>query len=123
MAHSPEGLQSPVARLPAMPAGSAPPSAITRDEVAHLARLARLAVTEEELDLFAGQLDAILADVKRVNEVAADDIPPMSHAVTMSNVLRPDVVRPSLPRQAALAAAPATEQDRFRVPRILNEEE
>ena len=57
------------------------PGTISRDEVAHLARLARLAVTEQELDLFAGQLDVILAAVARVGEVAADEIPPTSHAV------------------------------------------
>ena len=64
---------------------------ITRDEVAHLARLARLAVTDEELDVFAGQLDVILGAVARVQEVAAADIPPTSHAVPLTNVFRPDV--------------------------------
>lgn len=95
---------------------------ITRDEVAHLARLARLAVTEEELDTFAGQFEVILGAVARVQEVAAADVPPTSHAVPLTNVLRPDQVRASLPREAALAAAPAAEDDRFRVPRILDEE-
>jgi aspartyl-tRNA(Asn)/glutamyl-tRNA(Gln) amidotransferase subunit C len=98
-------------------------SAISRDEVAHLARLARLAVTEDELDLFAGQLDQILNAVARVREVAAADIPPTSHAVPMTNVFRPDEVVPSLPREAVLACAPAVEDDKFRVPRILGEEE
>lgn len=96
---------------------------ITRDEVAHLAQLARLAVTDEELDVFAGQLDVILAAVARVAEVAADDIPPTTHAVPLTNVLRPDVVTPSLARDDVLAAAPATEGDRFRVPRILEDEQ
>ncbi len=95
---------------------------ITRDEVAHLARLARIAVTEDELDVFAGQLDVILSAVARVAEVAADDIPPTTHAVPLTNVLRPDVVRPSLPRDKALAAAPSAEDGRFRVPRILEDE-
>ncbi|MDP9240601.1 MAG: Asp-tRNA(Asn)/Glu-tRNA(Gln) amidotransferase subunit GatC [Actinomycetota bacterium] len=95
---------------------------ITRDEVAHLARLARLAVTEEELDMFAGQLDVILGAVARVAEVAADDIPPTTHAVPLTNVLRPDVVTPSLPRDLILAAAPAAEDGRFRVPQILEDE-
>lgn len=95
--------------------------AISRDEVAHLAHLARLAVTDKELDIFAGQLDVILGAVARVGEVAAQDVPPMTHAVPLTNVLRPDEVRPSLPREAVLAAAPAVEQDRFRVPRILDE--
>ena len=95
---------------------------ISRDEVAHLARLARLAVSEDELDLFAGQLDVILGAVARVGEVAAADIPPTTHAVPMSNVLRRDEVVPSLPRDAVLAGAPAVEDDKFRVPRILTEE-
>jgi aspartyl-tRNA(Asn)/glutamyl-tRNA(Gln) amidotransferase subunit C len=97
-------------------------SRISRDEVAHLARLARLAVTDEELDVFAGQLDVILGAVARVRDVAAGDIPPTSHAVPMTNVFRPDEVRPSLPREAVLAGAPAVEDDKFRVPRILSEE-
>jgi aspartyl-tRNA(Asn)/glutamyl-tRNA(Gln) amidotransferase subunit C len=95
---------------------------ITRDEVAHLARLARLAVSDAELDVFAGQLDVILGSVARVQEVAAADIPPTSHAVPLTNVLRPDVVVPCLDREEVLAAAPAAEDGRFRVPRILDEE-
>jgi aspartyl-tRNA(Asn)/glutamyl-tRNA(Gln) amidotransferase subunit C len=96
--------------------------AISREEVAHLARLARLAVTDDELDTFAGQLDVILGAVARVGEVAADDIPPTSHAVPLTNVLRPDVPRPSTDREAVLAVAPAAEDNRFRVPRILDED-
>ena len=95
---------------------------IRREDVAHLARLARLAVTDTELDTFAGQLDVILGAVARVGEVAAADIPPTSHAVAMTNVFRRDEVRPSLPREAALAAAPAAEENKFRVPRILSEQ-
>lgn len=95
---------------------------ISREEVAHLARLARLAVTDEELDVFAGQLDVILGAMARVGEVAADDIPPTSHAVPLTNVLRPDELRPCLDRDEVLAAAPAAEDGRFRVPRILDEE-
>ena len=98
-------------------------SAITRDEVAHLARLARLAVTDAELDVFAGQLDVILGAVARVGEVAADEIPPTSHAVPLSNVYRPDERRPGLTPEQALACAPAAEGGRFRVPRILGEEQ
>jgi aspartyl-tRNA(Asn)/glutamyl-tRNA(Gln) amidotransferase subunit C len=96
--------------------------AITRAEVAHLARLSRLALSDDELDRMASQLDVILGAVARVGEVAADDIPPTSHSVPLTNVFRPDEVRPSLPASAALAGAPAAEQDRFRVPRILDEE-
>jgi aspartyl-tRNA(Asn)/glutamyl-tRNA(Gln) amidotransferase subunit C len=97
-------------------------SAISRDDVAHLARLSRLAVTDEELDRFAGQLDQVLAAVARVQEAAVADVAPMSHAVPLTNVLRADEVTPSLPRDAVLAGAPAAEDDRFRVPRILGEE-
>ncbi|GDY31855.1 Asp-tRNA(Asn)/Glu-tRNA(Gln) amidotransferase subunit GatC [Gandjariella thermophila] len=96
---------------------------ISRDEVAHLARLARLAVTEDELDVFAGQLDQILQAVAKVGEVAAEDIPPTSHAVPLTNVFRDDQVRPGLTRDQALAGAPAAEEGRFRVPRILGEEQ
>lgn len=95
---------------------------ISRDEVAHLARLARLAVTDAELDKFAGQLDVILQSVASVGEVAADDIPPTSHAVPLRNVFREDEPRPGLTQAQALAGAPAVEQGRFRVPRILGEQ-
>ena len=98
-------------------------SRISREDVAHLARLARLAVTDAELDLFAGQLDVILQSVARVGEVAADDIPPTSHAVPLTNVYRDDVVRDGLTQRQALAGAPAAEQGRFRVPRILGDEQ
>ena len=95
---------------------------ITRDEVAHLARLSRLALGEDELEHFAAQLDVIISAVARVQEVAADDIPPTSHALPLTNVFRPDEIRASLTPQQALAGAPAAEEDRFRVPRILDEE-
>jgi aspartyl-tRNA(Asn)/glutamyl-tRNA(Gln) amidotransferase subunit C len=102
------------------PAGTS--ERISRDDVAYLARLARLAVTDDELDVFAGQLDVILGAVARVRDVAADDIPPTSHAVPMTNVFRRDELVPSLPREAVLAGAPAAEDFKFRVPRILVEE-
>jgi len=95
---------------------------ISRDEVAHLARLARLAVTEDELDTFAGQLDVILQAVAQVGEVAAADVPPTSHSVPLTNVLRDDVIVPCLARDDALAGAPDAAENRFRVPRILDEE-
>ncbi len=96
---------------------------ITREEVAHLARLARLALDDAELDGLAAQLDVILGAVAKIGEVSdAADVPPMTHAVPLENVQRPDVVRPSLPRDAVLAGAPAAEDGRFRVPRILSEE-
>ena len=95
---------------------------ITRDEVAHLARLSRLALGEEELDHFAAQLDVIISAVARVQEVAAEDIPPTSHALPLTNVFRPDEARPGLSAEQALSQAPAAEEDRFRVPRILEED-
>ena len=96
---------------------------LTRDEVAHLAHLSRLAVTDEELDLFAGQLAAVLDAVAQVGEADVDDVPPTTHAVPMTNVLREDVTRPCLPQDVVLAGAPAAEDGRFRVPRILGEEQ
>jgi aspartyl-tRNA(Asn)/glutamyl-tRNA(Gln) amidotransferase subunit C len=95
---------------------------ISRDEVAHLAMLARLAVTEDELDTFAGQLDVILQSVARVGQVAEQDIPPTSHALPITNVFRADMVRPGLTQAQALSGAPAAVAGRFRVPRILSEE-
>jgi aspartyl-tRNA(Asn)/glutamyl-tRNA(Gln) amidotransferase subunit C len=94
-------------------------AAISREEVAHLARLSRLAVTEEELDRF----DVILQSVARVGEVAAEDIPPTSHSVPLTNVYREDVPTPSLAQEAALSGAPDAYEGRFRVPRILDEED
>jgi aspartyl-tRNA(Asn)/glutamyl-tRNA(Gln) amidotransferase subunit C len=95
---------------------------LSRQEIAHLARLARLAVTDEELDLFAGQLAAVLDAVARVRSARVEDVPPTTHAVPMTNVFRDDVARPSLPREVVLGGAPAAEDGRFRVPRILGEE-
>jgi len=97
-------------------------AAITRDEVAHLARLSRLALREDQLDHLATQLDGIISAVARVQEVTADDIPPTSHALPLTNVFRADEVRPGLTPEQALAGAPAAEQQRFKVPRILDEE-
>lgn len=96
--------------------------AITRDEVAHLARLSRLALSDDELDRLAPQLDQIIGSVARVQEVARDDIPPTSHPLPLANVVRPDERRPCLDPGEALADAPAVEEQRFRVPRILEEE-
>jgi aspartyl-tRNA(Asn)/glutamyl-tRNA(Gln) amidotransferase subunit C len=96
---------------------------ITRAEVAHLARLARLALAEDELDGLAAQLDVILGAVAEIGEVTdAADVKPTTHAVPLENVMRPDEIRPSLQRDEVLAAAPAAEDGRFRVPRILDDE-
>ena len=95
---------------------------ITRDEVAHLARLSRLALGEEELDHLAPQLDQIISAVARVQEVTAEGIPPTSHALPITNVYRADEIGPCLPRDVVLSQAPAVEQERFKVPRILDED-
>lgn len=95
---------------------------LRRDEVAHLARLSRLELTQDELVRYGEQLDVILSAVARVAEVVADDVPPTTHAVPVVNVTRRDEVRPGLSVEAALSGAPATESNRFRVPRILDEE-
>jgi aspartyl-tRNA(Asn)/glutamyl-tRNA(Gln) amidotransferase subunit C len=96
--------------------------ALSPDDVAALARLARIELTADELAHLAPQLEVILEAVASVTDVAADDIPPTSHALPLTNVFREDVVRPSLPVDEVLAGAPAAEKDRFRVPRILGEE-
>ena len=96
--------------------------ALTAADVARLGELARIRLTDEELAHLAPQLDVILTSVARVTEVAGADVPPTSHALPLTNVFREDVVTPSLPAEAVLAAAPAVEDGRFRVPRILGEE-
>ncbi|GAA1136387.1 Asp-tRNA(Asn)/Glu-tRNA(Gln) amidotransferase subunit GatC [Ornithinicoccus hortensis] len=97
-------------------------SALSRDDVAHVAMLARIQLTDEELDRLAGQLDQIVGWVGQINEVAAADVPPMSHPLPLTNVTRPDEVRPSLTAEQALSGAPVAEEQRFGVPRILDEE-
>jgi len=95
---------------------------ITREEVAHLADLARIDLSDQELDHLAPQLSVILDSIASISEVAADDVPPTSHALPLTNVFREDVVQPSLTAEEALAGAPAVEEQRFSVPRILGEE-
>ncbi len=95
---------------------------LTRDDVAHLAQLARIEATDGELDRLVGQLGVILESVARVGEVAADEVPPMTHPLPLANVTRPDVRVPSLTPEAVLSAAPESEQQRFRVPRILEDD-
>ena len=94
---------------------------ITRDEVAHLARLSRIALSDAELDHLAPQLDQIITAVAQVQEVAAEGIPPTSHATGLTNVFRDDEPTPCLTPAEALDQAPAVEQQRFKVPRILGE--
>lgn len=96
---------------------------ISRDEVRHLADLARIELDDAELDHLAPQLSVILDSVASISEVAADDIPPTSHPLPVTNVFRPDVVRPSLTAAQALSGAPGVEEQRFLVPRILGDEQ
>jgi aspartyl-tRNA(Asn)/glutamyl-tRNA(Gln) amidotransferase subunit C len=90
--------------------------AISRDEVRHVAKLARLAFSDEELDRIGAQLNDILAAVSKVSELDLADVPPMSHPLDIVNVFRDDEPRPSLPREAALANAPEPEDGFFAVP-------
>ncbi|MDR0436552.1 MAG: Asp-tRNA(Asn)/Glu-tRNA(Gln) amidotransferase subunit GatC [Propionibacteriaceae bacterium] len=96
---------------------------LTRSEVAKLAALARIELSDAELDEMAGQLDIILGAVAAVSAVATQDIPPTSHAVPLTNVMRDDVVNWQPRAAAMLAGAPDVEDDRFRVPHILEEEQ
>jgi aspartyl-tRNA(Asn)/glutamyl-tRNA(Gln) amidotransferase subunit C len=96
-------------------------SRITREEVEHVARLARLALTDAEIDVLTGELGAILDHAAQVSALDTADVPPTAHPLPLVNVWRADEPRPSLPRAEVLAAAPAVEDDRFRVPRILGE--
>lgn len=96
---------------------------ITRDEVAHLADLARIDLDDAELDRLAPQLSVILESVASISKVASDDVPATSHPLPLTNVFREDVVEPCLSAEQALAMAPAVDQQRFSVPRILGDEQ
>jgi len=92
---------------------------ISRSEVAHVARLARLALDEAELDALTGDMDAILAYVDQLNRLDTTGIVPTAHAVPMANAFRPDEVRPSFTPEQALANAPQPDPAGFRVPRVI----
>ena len=94
---------------------------ITTEDVAHVARLARLELTQDELEEFTGQLAAVLEHAEDVEALDTEGVPPTAHPLPIVNVLRDDVVVPSLDRAEVLKQAPAVEMDRFRVPRILGE--
>jgi aspartyl-tRNA(Asn)/glutamyl-tRNA(Gln) amidotransferase subunit C len=98
-------------------------SQISRDEVAHLARLARLALSDDELDGFAGQLGAIIEHVSQIQAVDVTDVEATDNPLKDVNVSRPDIVAPCLSQEEALAAAPNAVDGRFAVPRILGEPE
>lgn len=95
---------------------------ISRDDVAHLAGLARIDLSESELDRLGAELPSILGYVAEVQAVAGDDVEAMSHPIPVRNVFRPDVPTPSLAPADALAGAPASEDDKFLVPQILGED-
>jgi len=96
-------------------------SSLTRAEVEHVARLARLALTDAELDALTPELAKILEYAAQVSALDTEGVPPTAQPLPLVNVFRPDEVQPFLPRDVVLAAAPATEDGRFRVPRILGE--
>src|ERR1700712_5363380 len=96
---------------------------ISRDEVGHLADLARIELSDAELDHLAPQLSVILESIASIQGVAGDDVPPTSHALPLTNVYRDDVVRPGLTAEEALSGAPEVAQQRFKVPRILGDEQ
>ena len=97
------------------------PDRLTRAEVAHVAALARLDLTEEELDLFTGQLAQVLDHAADVSSLDLAGVAPTAHAMAVTNVLRPDELQPCLDRDEVLAQAPSVEDHRFRVPRILGD--
>jgi aspartyl-tRNA(Asn)/glutamyl-tRNA(Gln) amidotransferase subunit C len=96
-------------------------AAISRDDVAHVARLARLELSDDDLDRFTEQLAAVLEHARDVEALDLADVPPTSHPLPLRNVMRPDEVGPTLDRDEVLAAAPAAEDGRFRVPPVLGE--
>ncbi len=96
--------------------------ALSREQVGYVASLARLALSDEELERLSPQLSKILDYAEQVGEVATGDVSPTSHPYPLRNVARADVVTPSLPRADVLAPAPEVEDDRFAVPRIVAEE-
>ena len=97
------------------------PDRITRADVEHVAGLARLDLTSEEIEQLTGELGSILEHAAKVESLDTEGVPPTAHPVPLVNVLRPDQRRPSLDRDEVLAQAPAVEDGRFRVPPVLGE--
>jgi aspartyl-tRNA(Asn)/glutamyl-tRNA(Gln) amidotransferase subunit C len=91
-------------------------------DIEHVARLARLELTDEEKARLREQLGVILEAAAKVSEVATDDVPPTAYAIARSNVLRPDEITPSLTVEEVLSNAPEVEDDRFKVPRVVEVE-
>jgi len=96
-------------------------ASLSRDEVAHVAKLARLLLTDEELDTFTPQLQAVLEHAADVEALDLADVPPTAHPFPLKNVWRSDVPVDAGIREAVLAEAPATDQGMFRVPPVLGE--
>jgi len=94
---------------------------ISRDEVAHVASLARLSITDDELTTFTDQLCVVLETAAQLNALDLDDVEPMAQPYPLANVLRTDEIVPSLDRDEVLGQAPAAEDGRFRVPPALGE--
>nr|HID59658.1 Asp-tRNA(Asn)/Glu-tRNA(Gln) amidotransferase subunit GatC [Desulfobacterales bacterium] len=92
---------------------------ISKDEILYVARLARLSLTPEALDLFTRQLEEILTYMDKLNRVDTTGVPPTSHTIPISNAFREDEIKPSLPRKAVLANAPEAEKGNFIVPKII----
>lgn len=90
-------------------------------DIAKVAKLARLALSQEELDLYGSQLEDILEHAERVGALPTEGVPPTSHPLPMTNAFRTDEVRPSLDRAEVLDQAPARQDEYFRVPRILGD--
>lgn len=95
-------------------------AALTRADVEHVARLARLALTDDEVERLTDELAAVLEHAADVAALDLDGVPPTAHPLPLRNVLRADEVRRGVDRDEVLAAAPATEDGRFRVPRIMD---
>ena len=89
---------------------------IDRDQVLHVARLARLSLTTEEVDRMSGQLSGILSHIEKIGELELEGVPPTSHVVEVTNALRPDEPRPSWPREEILDGAPSVRDNGFEVP-------
>ncbi|BBW98341.1 MULTISPECIES: Asp-tRNA(Asn)/Glu-tRNA(Gln) amidotransferase subunit GatC [Geobacillus] len=94
-------------------------SRISLEQVKHVADLARLAITEEEAEMFTKQLDAIITFAEQLNELDTENVPPTSHVLDMRNVMREDIPEPGLPREEVLKNAPDQQDGQFRVPAIL----
>lgn len=100
-----------------------PPPSLDTEQVAHLASLARIALTSEEIEKFTGELGIIIDSIAKISEIATADVPATSHPIPLTNVFRPDIPGETLTAEQALAGAPERDGDRFKVSAILGEEQ